>query len=140
MRCAIGHRWGDASAIVPRATRDLMVPNLTSSDFENSFYGLASQNVGLMGIAGDDGDEFSVAYGHLGATYGYDSIFAYNPKLDLGVAIATNIETPSQTQPSDAYCGVYNRVKNFLNAEPAQTCTYSTSSFYGGKCSCDPKV
>lgn len=53
-------------------------------------------------------------YGHLGATYGYDSIFGYNPTLDLGIAIGTNIETPSQTQPSDAFCRV-TVVLNLLN-------------------------
>ena len=62
--------WGNESLLVPAELRDLMVPHKT-------FYGLASQNVGLMGIAGGD-DEYSVAYGHLGATYGYDSIFAWD--------------------------------------------------------------
>lgn len=74
--------WGNSSSIVPKEYRDMMVPT-------KGFYGLASQNVGLMGITGDTG-EYKTAYGHLGATYGYDSIFGYNPALDLGLAIATD--------------------------------------------------
>jgi D-alanyl-D-alanine carboxypeptidase len=127
--------WGSTSELVPKAFRDLMVPDLNSTSFLKSFYGLASQNVGLMGITGGEGP-LSVAYGHLGATYGYDSIFGYNPTLDAGIAIATNIETPQQTQPADAFCGVFNRVKNFLLNQTVESCTYSTSGFYGGKCTC----
>lgn len=128
--------WGKPSTLVPAEFRDLMVPNLTSRDFRNSFYGLASQNVGLMGITGGKG-EYSVNYGHLGATYGYDSIFGYNPTLDLGIAIATNIETSDQEQPADAFCHIYNRVKNFLLQEKIAKCEYKTSGYYGGKCECN---
>jgi len=121
--------WGNESLLVPSEYRDLMVPS------SREFYGLASQNVGLMGIAGGD-DEYSVAYGHLGATYGYDSIFAYNPTLDVGIAIASNIETSTQTQPSAAFCAVYNRVRNYLLNEEPQVCTYVTEGYYGGTCTC----
>lgn len=125
--------WGKGSTIVPAHVRDLMVPNGTSfMDKGAEFYGLASQNVGMMGITGGH----THTYGHLGATYGYDSIFGYTPAFDLAIAVATNIETSSQTQPSDAFCGIYNRVKNYLNDEPAQTCTFVTSGYYGGKCEC----
>lgn len=134
----LGHAlWGKDSLLVPPAYRDLMVPNMTTHDFESAFYGLASQNVGLMGITGGSRKSpYSTAYGHLGATYGYDSVFAYNPALDAGIAIGTNIETASQTQPSDAFCGVYNRVKNYLLQERVETCTYSTAGYYGGQCKC----
>ena len=44
--------WGQSSELVPRKYRDLMVPNLKTHSFLDSFYGLASQNVGLMGITG----------------------------------------------------------------------------------------
>ena len=53
--------WGNESLLIPAELRDLMVPHKT-------FYGLASQNVGVMGIAGGD-DEYSVAYGHLGVKW-----------------------------------------------------------------------
>ena len=67
---------------------------------------------------------------------GYDSILGYNPKLDLAIAVASNIETPEQLQPSDTFCRVYNRAKNFLTRETVQTCTFAPSGYYGGKCSC----
>jgi len=120
--------WGSGSRLVPSKLRDLMVPT-------TSFYGLASQNVGLMGITGGE-SPYNVSYGHLGATYGYDSIFGYNPTLDVGIAIATNIETETQTQPSDAFCGVYNRVKNYILDESVQKCTYTTDHYYSGTCAC----
>lgn len=116
--------WGNTSALVPKEFRDLMIP-------VKSFYGLASQNVGFMGIAGGD-----AAYGHLGATYGYDSIFAYNPDNDVAIAVASDIETSLQTQPSDAFCRVYNRVKNYMKGEPVQSCEWKTTGYYGGKCVC----
>merc|ERR1712166_912912 len=98
------------------------------------FYGLASQNVGMMGITGGSilDPTMERAYGHLGATYGYDSIFGYNPTLDLGIAVASNIETAQQLQPADAFCGVFNRVKNYMRGGKVQTCTYDTSGYYGG--------
>merc|ERR1712228_732752 len=91
----------------------------------------------MGGITGCTG-ELGIAYGHLGATYGYDSIYAYSPKLDLSVAIATNIETMTQTQPSDAFCHVFNRIKNFLRQEPVATCTYKRYGYYAGRCECVP--
>lgn len=129
--------WGSKSTLVSPALRDLMVPNGTSFRSPGAeFYGLASQNVGMMGIAGGIDPRYNRAYGHLGATYGYDSIFGYNPTLDLGIAVASNIETLEQTQPADTYCGVYNRVKNYLLQERVQTCVYDTSGYYGGTCKC----
>lgn len=121
--------WGKPAAIVPEAFRDQMIPH------RFGFYGLASQNVGLMGITGN---MLSRTYGHLGATYGYDSIFGYSHDLELGIAIATNIETPSQTQPSDAFCHVFNRVKNYIEAKPAERCVWTTRSYYQGSCRCAP--
>jgi len=134
----LGHAlWGNGSTIVPKKYRDMMVPSASNNHGKEEFYGFASQNVGLMGITGGEGD-FATAYGHLGATYGYDSIFGYNPRLDLGVSIASSIETMDQTQPADAYCGVFNRVKNFMLKEPVEICTYQTSGYYGGQCVCKP--
>lgn len=44
--------WGSSSELVPKKFRDLMVPLINSTSFLDGFYGLASQNVGLMGITG----------------------------------------------------------------------------------------
>jgi len=49
-------------------------------------YGLATFNLTRM-------TPNDVAYGHLGATYGYQSVVVYIPSLTLSVAIGTNIES-----------------------------------------------
>lgn len=41
------------------------------------------------------------AYGHLGATYGYQSVLVYIPSLELSIAIGTNLERDRQDQPQD---------------------------------------
>jgi hypothetical protein len=33
-----------------------------------------------------------VAYGHIGATYGFDTMLSYHPALDLTLAIGSNLE------------------------------------------------
>ncbi|KAL3931254.1 MAG: hypothetical protein SGPRY_001200 [Prymnesium sp.] len=57
-------------------------------------YGLATFN--LSRLTPND-----IAYGHLGATYGYQSLLVYVPTLQLSFAIGTNIERDFQDQPSD---------------------------------------
>jgi len=123
--------WGKEGSLLPARLRDMMIPR----PLWGSFYGLASQNVGLLGITGCRG-KLRTAYGHLGATYGYDSIYAYSPELDVSIAIATNIESTTQTQPSDAFCHVFNRIKNHLTGGPVETCSYKSSGYYGGVCTC----
>jgi hypothetical protein len=46
---------------------------------------------------------YAVAFGHLGATYGYDSIIVHGVELGLSLAVATNAETPNQV--SAVQCG-----------------------------------
>ena len=41
------------------------------------------------------------AYGHVGATYGYDSLLIYFPAIQLAMAVATNIETDTQGAPAE---------------------------------------
>ena len=54
------------------------------------------------------------AVGHLGATYGFQSQLVYFPALKFAMAVATNIETPHQSQPKDALCFAYNAVAALL--------------------------
>ena len=49
-------------------------------------YGLATFN--LTRYTPDD-----VAYGHLGSTYGYQSVVVYIPSLTLSIAVGTNLES-----------------------------------------------
>jgi CubicO group peptidase (beta-lactamase class C family) len=95
-------------------------------------YGLATFNLTRRtGQHGPDG----VAMGHLGATYGYQSVVAYNPAMDFSIAIATNIERDEQDQPADAMCLIYNAVRAIVRGIPAQKCTFTTGYFSGG-CKC----
>lgn len=91
-------------------------------------YGLATFN--LTRLTPSD-----VAYGHLGATYGYQSVVAYMPKLQLSLAIATNIERDEQDQPADVFCHVYNTAKAVLQGTAVPTCTFSPGYWSGG-CRC----
>ena len=96
-------------------------------------YGLATFNLThRTGRSGPDG----VAMGHLGATYGYQSIVAYNPAMDFSLAIATNIETDGQSQPAETMCHVYNAVRALIRGLPMPNCTF-TPGYYNGGCKCD---
>lgn len=96
-------------------------------------YGLATFNLTRnTGVPGEGG----VAYGHLGATYGYQSIVAYSPAYDFALSIATNIERDEQEQPSDTMCSVFNAVAAVVQGQDVPTCKYSRGSYYGGGCKC----
>lgn len=95
-------------------------------------YGLATFNLTRRtGQHGPDG----VAMGHLGATYGYQSIVAYNPAMGFSLAIATNIETNDQSQPADTMCSVYNSVRAVIRGLPQPNCTYK-HGYWDGGCNC----
>jgi hypothetical protein len=53
----------------------------------------------------------------------------------MSIAVASNIETSHQAQPSALLCKVYNRIKNWLLDEPVDDCEYAASGYFG-KCSC----
>jgi len=100
------------------------------------FYGLGTFNLGML--TGNRG-KYGQAYGHLGATYGYQSIAVYFPGAELSMAVATNIETDQQPQPSEALCYAYNGALGVLHGH-AISCTFSTSGFFGGTCKCQQKL
>ena len=91
-------------------------------------YGLATFNLTRL-------TPHDVAMGHLGATYGYQSVVAYVPKVELAVAVGTNIERDEQDQPADVFCHVYNTAAAILQGLPVPTCTYSPGYWSGG-CKC----
>lgn len=118
----------EAPQLLTPSSRRIMVPPTKG-------YGFATFN--LTGIGGNaSGPSASIAYGHLGATYGYDSIVAFFPYADVAIAVASDIETDSQAQPRDAICVAYNEVLAFLQGTPAPHCEYSTISYYKGFCNC----
>merc|ERR1712151_1102937 len=121
--------YGPPHTVAPSFYVNQMLPQV------NQIYGLGTFNLSQM-ATGQHG-EYGVAYGHLGATYGYQSIVAYYPKLGVSMSVATNIETDNQAQPMDTLCFAYNAVAGvFLNQ--SIECTFEAAGYYGGGCKCDP--
>ena len=119
---------------------DIMVPQSTTwPAFPYGFatFDLTRTWTGDSHASGDDKD-YNRAYGHLGATYGYQSIVLYFPAVDLSLSVASNMETDNQVQPSDVACLAYNVLLSELLNETEQSCTYVPSAYYGGSCHCVP--
>jgi CubicO group peptidase (beta-lactamase class C family) len=119
--------YGPEPTILPKEYSDLMASTALSRD-----YGLATFN-----LVRDTGQtsKYGEAYGHLGATYGFQSQLVYFPALKFTLAVATNIETNTQTQPKDALCFAYNRIAGLMLQQDIK-CTYASSSYYGSGCNC----
>lgn len=86
-------------------------------------------------VTGQKG-EYGTGYGHLGATYGYQSVSGYFPALNITLAVATNMETDEQVQPSDTICFAYNAIAGAMLGQNI-TCTFQMKGYYGGVCKCD---
>lgn len=115
--------YGPAHKLVSRS----LVEEMYSAS-NTTGYGLATFN--LSRLTPND-----VAYGHLGATYGYQSIVVFAPGVNLSIAIATNIERDHQDQPQDVFCSVYNTAKAILQGAPKPHCTFSGGYWTAG-CHC----
>ena len=105
-----------------------MYPNATEE-----FYGYATFNLTRRTGRGMPAGE---AVGHLGATYGYQSIVAHFPVYNFTLAIATNIETDHQAQPAAALCYAFNGVAALLGGPSAAGCTFVDGGYYSGGCTC----
>ena len=100
-------------------------------------YAFATFNLTTHGLSGADEDgPYYHSYGHLGATYGYDSLLAYFPGADVALAVASDIETDTQVQPADTMCFAYAAVLADLTQTEEPSCTYTAGSYHGGKCEC----
>lgn len=119
-----------AHSVAPKEWVDQMIPGTMR------IYGLGAFNVGLF--AGGQRGPLGKGYGHLGATYGYQSIVGFFPELNVSVAIATNIETDKQVQTPDSLCFSYHVAAGLLTNKTYQ-CTFATQGYYGGRCSCVEK-
>jgi CubicO group peptidase (beta-lactamase class C family) len=120
--------YGPTPTILPKQYADMMAKTALERD-----YGLATFN--LERDTGHSGD-YGKAYGHLGATYGFQSQIVYFPKLNFVLTVATNIETDSQTQPKDALCFSYNAIAGLMLNQTIK-CKFSDSGYYGSGCKCD---
>jgi len=127
--------FGPPSSVAPREYVEQMVPWPGATHV----YGLGAFNLGL--ITGRMGphllrpaNPLGIGYGHIGATYGYQSIAGYFPKLNIALAISTNIETDDQGQPLDTMCHAYNAVVDVLLGQKSECKFHSTGYF--GFCTC----
>eukprot|EP01062_Namystynia_karyoxenos_P028314 TRINITY_DN21466_c0_g1_i1.p1 TRINITY_DN21466_c0_g1~~TRINITY_DN21466_c0_g1_i1.p1 ORF type:complete len:456 (+),score=145.19 TRINITY_DN21466_c0_g1_i1:70-1368(+) len=118
--------YGPEYNVAPKEYVDQMIPIWP-------WYGLATFN--LTHSTGRKAPT-GTAYGHLGATYGYQSIVSYHPEIEATLAIATNLETDYQRHPSDALCLAFNAVYNHLHPEDAKKCSYVPGGYYSGGCTC----
>jgi len=116
--------------VTPNA--DLMIPG--NGTKKKAIYGLATFD--LASSTGQKGD-WGVAYGHMGATYGYQSLIAYFPKLEAAIAVGTSLETDTQQHPSDTLCFAYNKAVDVVYGV-AHACSFAAGSYYGGACACEP--
>ena len=122
----------------PRILQPASVQTMVPHNGAHSFpYGFATFNLSrAWGASAGGPKNYNEAYGHLGATYGYQSIVLYFPAADLALSIASNIETDDQIQPSDAACIAYNAVLAALQNKTEPTCKFVQSGYYGGRCDC----
>mmetsp|Transcript_10402 Transcript_10402/g.23537 ORF Transcript_10402/g.23537 Transcript_10402/m.23537 type:complete len:454 (-) Transcript_10402:328-1689(-) len=122
--------YGPAASVAPPEYIKQMLPR---SKME--FYGLATFNLAFL-----TGGK-AHAYGHLGATYGYQSVLAYFPDLQLSLAVATNLETDKQSQVMEAACLTFNALSDEIHGHPVRQCTFKSTGFFGGVCQCsEPSV
>jgi CubicO group peptidase (beta-lactamase class C family) len=122
-----------AHTLAPKNVIDQMIPPKPSLFHPFSIYGLGTFSLNME--TGQKG-EYGTGYGHLGATYGYQSVSGYFPALNITLAIGTNIETDNQVQPSDTICMAYNEIAGAMLNQKI-TCTFEMRGYYGGVCKCD---
>jgi len=132
--------FGPAKRLLSQASVDLMTtfPVPQPGAPEPLSYGFAA-----FDLAARTGQEFSpwgVAVGHMGATYGYQSVAIYSLPMNFSIAVASNIETDMQVQPNEALCLVFNAVKNMLLGEEDASCSDAGGSYYKGACACNDTV
>jgi len=126
--------YGPRHRIIDAEHVKVMIPDCPGGGgyFDPCIYGFATFN--LTDQTGHSGP-MGTAYGHIGATYGYDTMLSYHPALDVTLAIGSNMENDDQTHPSDTLCSLYSTVKNSLTGS-TESCTYTPKGYYGGDCEC----
>jgi CubicO group peptidase (beta-lactamase class C family) len=121
---------------VAKSSSGFMANPATGGSGHGGFYGFAtfqlSSHTGL-----NENSTYGQAWGHLGATYGYQSVAMWLPGLQLTMAVATNIETDSQAQPADVVCFAYNALATRMLGRESQ-CTFADRGYYSAGCTCTP--
>lgn len=119
-----------------RSPDAIVTPQNVSMMTNGSFYGFSTFLLSeFTGQPTDAPVDYGTCWGHLGATYGWNSVVQYMPTLNISISVATNVESNFQAQPSDAFCVAYNRVKQIVMNETRSDCTYDASGYFGS-CLC----
>ena len=103
----------------------------SSHNSNKNWYGLATFDMERYGFP-------TTAYGHLGATYGFQSLIVYYPDLEVGISVASNLETDLQAQPSDVLCFAYSAIKSLLAGTAPEQCQFEQTSYTSSSCKCYP--
>lgn len=130
----VWHIYGPPKSIAP-AEYVRMMPPKGLSVRGVSPYGLATCQFNLF--TGHTG-KYGVAYGHSGATYGYQSLAVYFPTMEMSIAIATNIETDYQQQPADTLCFTYTAVASLILRTYSRCFYKQIENYYVSGCVCTP--
>jgi len=131
MAAMINAIYGRTPAIAPRELADLMA----NASYTTDWYGYATFNLNSR-TGQPSTSKYGIAYGHLGATYGYQSVMAYLPGMDITLVVASNIETPNQVQPADAFCFAYGAIgKQYFGKD--LNCSFGDAGYYTGGCNCN---
>lgn len=129
--------YGPQPSVAPMEFAKLM--HNDGSD-KHHFYGVATFNMNSK--TGQTDNDYGIAYGHLGATYGFNSLIMFAPAMNLSLALATNLETDQQTHTGEAACFAYNAIVGEILGQNL-TCTVPTATEdlgWGRSCSCTPIV
>ena len=86
-------------------------------------YGFAAFNLSGMISGRPSTGPYRTSYGHLGATYGYQSILAYYPGADVAISVASNIEQDEQAPHAYPCTRVRVRVHVLVHARITRACT-----------------
>jgi CubicO group peptidase (beta-lactamase class C family) len=123
--------YGPKPSIAPNS--NVLMPSPCESGGE-SFYAVATFCLG--DYTGHHSPKYGQAWGHLGATYGFDSIVAFFPAFNFTFAMSSNIENDDQTHPAETICYSYTAVANLMLGQNA-SCKYSDGGYWGPSCKCD---
>jgi len=124
--------YGPNPSIAPGS--NVLMPSPFASGQGDGFYGIATFDLG--DYTGHNSPKYGRAWGHLGATYGFDSIVAFFPAFNFVFAMSSNIENDDQTHPAETICYAYTAVANLMLGQNAK-CKFSDGGYYSGGCVCD---
>lgn len=125
--------YGPDPSIAPPELAKLMHNDGTSGHG----YGVATFNMNSK-TGQSSSSAYGIAYGHLGATYGYNSLIMYAPALNIALSVGTNLETDTQSHTGETACFAYSAIASaFLDQNI--TCTRpSVDGSWGKQCECTP--